>query len=96
MIRNAVVQLSRAAMRDIARHSSWYSLAAMFAATFAVEIVRERERVRAMLADLTADMDARTDAIIDRMLPAIESEHDARTTITDDDVREITQGRYRG
>lgn len=95
MIRNTILQIARTVSRDIARHSSWYSLVAMAAATFAVEVVRERERVRVMLRDLERDLTANLDTIAERMTDARQSEHDATSSITDADVRSITEGKFR-
>lgn len=91
-----IERIARAIADDIARHSAWYSLVAMAGVAFAVEIARERARVAAMLDDLITDMDARTDAIAARMAPAVLSEHTAQTSITDDDVRTIVEGRHNG
>jgi hypothetical protein len=91
-----IERIARAIADDIARHAAWYSLAAMAGVAFVVEIARERIRVATMIDDLVTDLDSRTDAIAARMTPAVLAEHDARTSITDADVREIAEGRYRG
>lgn len=81
---------------DVATHPAWYALAAYLAGMAGVSLIRERERVRTMLVDLERDMTERQSAIFDRMVPAVEQEYDAVTTITDDDVTTITRGAIHG
>lgn len=91
MIRRAWAAL----LVDMADHPGWYSILGYGIGTVIVSFVREQARVRAMLGALERDFTERREDIEDAMLPHVMAEYDAETTITDDDISDITHGAIR-